>query len=238
MIHGPPASSSLYLRAAPTALYLLTTVQGTFLSRSARALLHLAKRPALLPSWVLDRLLNRTPLERALPWISWPCIEFLEKLDLENRRVFEYGGGGSTLFFLNRGCQVCTVENSAAWADKISASAVEFASRLELRLVEMPEHPGAADGELAKQYIELVERGAPWDLVLVDGVDGNPSVRMACLEAARRCVPARGIVILDDSWRPEYERAPEIMSGFSQTILEGLGPARLGVTRTDIYIAR
>ncbi len=203
-----------------------------------RASLQLARHPVEVPSWVLDRFLRRTPLGRALPWISWPCIYFLNKLDLENRRVFEYGGGGSTLYFLNRGCHVSTVENSAAWAGRIASAAIEFDSSLDLRIIEMPEHPGVADAELARRYIATVEKGAPWDLILVDGVDGSPSVRMECLKAARRSVSPGGRVILDDSWRLAYERAPEIMAGFSQSIFEGLGPARLGVTRTDVYSLR
>ena len=213
-------------------------MHGTFLSRSTRASLQLVMHPGQVPSWLLDRLLRRTPLDRALPWISWPCIHFLNKMDLENRRVFEYGGGGSTLYFLNRGCHVSTVENSATWAKRIASAAIDFDSRLDLRVVEMPEHPGVAEAELTRRYIATAEEGAPWDLILVDGVDGSPSVRMECLKAARRWVSPRGVVILDDSWRPVYERAPEIMAGFSQAIFQGLGPARLGVTRTDIYSLR
>lgn len=233
----PPARSALRLPLVHMALYLLETVQGTFAGRSARALFELARHPGRAPSWLLDRLLARTPLERALPWVSWPCIDFLNGRDLESRRVFEYGGGGSTLYFLNRGCHVSTVENSSSWADRIIKKVAGFSSQLDLRVIEMPEHPGDAEAELAKRYVETVAEGAPWDLVLVDGVDGTPSVRMDCLAAAKRCISARGIVILDDSWRPEYSRAPEIMAGFSHLIFQGLGPARLGVTRTDVFSA-
>lgn len=228
----------MVLRAAHLALYLLIPMHGNFLSRSARALLQLAKNPRRAPSWALDRLLQRSPLELALPWISWPCIEFLEQLDLKNSRVFEFGGGGSTLYFLNRGCHVRTIENSNDWARKISAAAVGYESRLDLRVIEMPEHPGVSEAELAKNYIQEVSKDGPWDLILVDGVDGNPSVRMQCLALARQCIRARGIVLLDDSWRSEYARAPEVMAGLSHEVFEGLGPARLGVTRTDVYSAQ
>lgn len=191
--------------------------------------------PRHASKWLEDRLAPRSPLERALPWIAWPCIDFLESLDLTGLRVFEYGGGGSTLYFLRRGCHVTTVENSSIWAARISAAAVSHASHFELRIVEMPERPGVKEQALAETYVQQVSFGAPWDLVLVDGVDGVPSTRLACLALARHSMNPEGLVILDDSWRLEYAAASNLMAGWSHLAFEGLGPARLGVTRTDVY---
>lgn len=218
-------------------LYRQSGMQGTTFTRSARAALQMAKHPRQARDWVRDRVLRRSPLELALPWVSWPCIDYLETLDLTDRRVFEYGGGGSTLYFLGRGCRVRTVESSAIWAARISTAATGFSAALDLKVVEMPEHPAANERALAPEYIHAAASGAPWDLILVDGVDGDPSIRMECLALAKRSVTRKGAVILDDSWRPSYASATEVMTGFSHLVFEGLGPARLGVTRTDVYLA-
>ena len=218
-------------------LYLRSGMLGTTVSRSARAILQMARHPRQGRRWVRDRVLGGSPLELALPWVSWPCIDYLETLDLKGRRVFEYGGGGSTLYFLKRGCLVRTVENSAIWAARISDAASSFSTRLDLSVVEMPENPAASEREQAPAYIQAPVGAAPWDLILVDGVDGDPSIRMECLSIAKSSVTRGGIVVLDDSWRPAYDSAAALMAGFSRLPLEGLGPARLGVTRTDVYIA-
>jgi predicted O-methyltransferase YrrM len=173
-----------------------------------------------------------------LPWISWPCIDWLDQLDLGGKRIFEYGGGGSTLYFLRRGASVRTVENSVAWAGRIQARVTEEglheSRRFDLELVEIPEHPGPAHRELSSTYVRALG-GGPWDLVLVDGADGSLNLRMECLQQARETVNSHGFVVLDDAWRKGYETAPSIMSGFRRQIFQGVGPSRPGVTRTDVY---
>jgi predicted O-methyltransferase YrrM len=213
---------------------------GNFVSRSVRGLAHMLRRPGHGARWVRDRVSKASPLDLQLPWFSWGAIELLDGFELGGRRVFEYGGGGSTLYFLGRGARVRTAENSPAWAELIAqrAKTVGFEQRLDLRVVEMPEHPTAAERALTERYIEQIESEQPYRLIVVDGVDGTPSTRMACLERARRSLEPGGAIVLDDAWRHEYEPAPRILAGLEQRICVGLGPARWGVTRTDVYISR
>jgi hypothetical protein len=157
-------------------------------------------------------------------------------------RVFEYGGGGSTLYFLKRGCAVKTVENSRFWRDKIVAhvradNRLEAAS-FEMVLVEMVERPDGMDEtqvESSRQYIAKIDEGGPWDVVFVDGVDGNPPVRIECVRRAREMLTADGVIILDDAWRDEYAPVPKILKDFHRREFWGLGTSRWGVTKTDVY---
>jgi hypothetical protein len=189
--------------------------------------------------WAANRASGAKPVELALPWFSWSAIEQLDRLPLEGLRVFEFGGGGSTLYFLKRGCIVRTAENSRDWAALVlnQAQSRGWADRLDLRIVDMPEHPSAEHRELVDSYVSQIEDEKPWHVVVVDGVDGTPSTRMLCLERARTRVAPDGLIVLDDSWRDEYRAAPKVLAGFAQTAHKGLGPARWGVTRTDIYTA-
>ena len=51
-----------------------------------------------------------------LPWITYPCIEYLNQFDFSNETVFEYGSGGSTKWFLNKNSKkVISVENDVSW---------------------------------------------------------------------------------------------------------------------------
>lgn len=230
-------SREIQCKVAGADKYRRLTMYGNFLSRSVRGVTRMLQRPDHGARWVRDRISKATPLDLGLPWFSWPAIEYLDRLPLAGARVFEYGGGGSTLYFLKRGCHVRTAENSPTWAELVSrrARAAGYEHRLDLRVVDMPEHPTASDHSLIEHYVMQIEADERWDLVVVDGVDGTPSTRMRCLARARAELKQEGTIVLDDAWRNEYSQAPEILRGFSPVRCVGLGPARWGVTRTDVY---
>ena len=50
------------------------------------------------------------------PWITFDAIRFLQKAVTIQSKVFEYGGGGSTLFFVKRAGEVITVEHDKEWS--------------------------------------------------------------------------------------------------------------------------
>src|SRR3982751_5308136 len=58
---------------------------------------------------------GRTAINDEQPWITFPAIDILEKVTDKDAKVFEYGGGGSTLFFVKRAGEVVTVEHDAVW---------------------------------------------------------------------------------------------------------------------------
>src|SRR2546427_1382711 len=50
-----------------------------------------------------------------LPWITYPAIEFLKQLDLTDKTVFEYGCGGSTVYWSGVAKRVDSVEDNEAF---------------------------------------------------------------------------------------------------------------------------
>ena len=193
-------------------------------------------RPRDGARWLRDRIVRQSPLEQGIPWLSWPCIDYLRSAVTDRSRVFEWGGGGSTLFFLKLGCSVVTVESNAAWRDLIgdAVRAMGANGRWDLRFV--PAESG--DASSAREYAACVNDGSPWDLVLVDGIDEALINRMHCVETARDHVAPGGLVLLDDAWRDAYRQAPRVLADFERKEFWGLGPARLGVTKTDAYRRR
>lgn len=110
-----------------------------------------------------------------LPWLTDGALDFLDshifyiKVALgRNPRVFEFGAGNSTLYFLSRGCFVNSVEHDADWCEKITevAACFGYADRLTLAQAERPYHQKFAQADQS------------WDIVLVDGRD-----RVKCLES-------------------------------------------------------
>ena len=58
---------------------------------------------------------GRNALADHMPWISFAAVDFLENVLNGNMVVFEYGAGGSTLFFAKRVKRVVSVEHDPGW---------------------------------------------------------------------------------------------------------------------------
>ena len=85
--------------------------------RSAKVL---ARHPRLgkeLPRLAATR--GRSTMRLRLPWLPFRLIDELAAVIGPGSRVFEYGGGGSTLWFLDRGAEVVTVEHHEGWANQL-----------------------------------------------------------------------------------------------------------------------
>lgn len=52
---------------------------------------------------------------RLMPWYTRPCLEWLDKLDLKGKNVFEYGCGHSTDWFESRGAITYGVDDKTEW---------------------------------------------------------------------------------------------------------------------------
>ena len=78
---------------------------------------NISRHPANLPRYVAHNLVTRrSPIELQLPWFSYSAIDFLKIFLRKTHRVFEFGSGGSTLFFADRCASVESVEEDPSWA--------------------------------------------------------------------------------------------------------------------------
>ena len=174
-------------------------------------------------SWVIRQ---RQPLHDGMPWISWPCIDWLERTLRPGMRVLEYGGGGSTIFFLRHGCDVTTIEGDAKWVDAIQKRAGPLVPRLTLRYVNNQ----SGDPAMRAVYANQGAIGGPWDLILIDG-----AWREDCAEVAKRNLAPGGFIIVDNTDLPEHAGIYRLMEGYRRTIFSGLGYARRELTTTELF---
>ena len=179
-----------------------------------------------LADWLRTRLGHGSAFELGLPWLSWPAVDFL-KLHLHpGMRVLEFGGGGSTEFFLSRGCDVVTVERSIEWVDKLSKRVGRIEAASQWRLAFVPESASPSD------YFGSLRMG-PWNVVLIDA-----AYRLECLAAARHYLTPDGIILFDNADLDCYSTAPSLMEGLSRLEFAGLGVGRKDATKTDVYYRR
>jgi hypothetical protein len=182
-----------------------------------------------LADWVRSCFGRRNPFRERMPWLSWPCIDYLEEQVKPGMRVLEYGGGGSTLYFLSKGCQVTTVEGHPDWGSAIRDRAAQFgtAERLNVRIVDTR----GEDPSSMESYITAARSGGPWDLILVDG-----SFRRECLAEAKHCLSATGFLIFDNTHLPDYADAHKLAPEFQRFVFKGLGYGRPAPTETTVFL--
>jgi hypothetical protein len=68
-----------------------------------------------------------------LPWITYPAIEMLKRIDTRDARVFEYGAGNSSIWWAARAREVVSVEYDADWQRFVSQEPTE---RNRIRVIE------------------------------------------------------------------------------------------------------
>lgn len=186
------------------------------------------------------------------PWITFDAIDFLETLDLANKRVFEYGSGGSTLYWLSKGAFVVSIEHDRLWYNKVRAM-VPPSDRLDYQLVlpeQEPEHgqntkdPANPDDYISAEYVEqgdhvtyetYVRQIDPFsddffDVVLIDG-----RARPSCIKHSVAKVKHGGLLILDNSDRAYYtQKTAPLLQGFREQIFFSPLPQCTN-TKTSIY---
>ena len=154
-----------------------------------------------LPSWVMSRVRGGNALDAGVPWVPYPARHWLESQVKPGWDVFEYGAGGSTLFFSERVRSVVTVEHDEGWARRVRALlAARGRTNVELQWCPPgPQESGsnpdayglecytsrAAEGRYRglqfKEYVETIDRIGPrlYDLVFIDGRSRPSSARHA-----------------------------------------------------------
>jgi hypothetical protein len=175
--------------------------------------------------------LGNTPLGLALPWFSYRAIDFLEHFLQPEMSVFEWGTGGSTLFFASRCQSVLSIEDDEQWlalvCDRI---AKEQITNAEIR--HLPFDFKNPQGFAESAYVNAIG-DQQFDLIVVDGQDWTRNERPVCFQRAQSNIKPGGIILVDDSWR--YQDLRHATTAKKVETFQGVGPCRVGVTSTDVY---
>lgn len=188
-------------------------------------------------------------LNQAVPWLTFEAIDYLNSLPLRGKRVFEYGSGGSTLFWVRKGSVCVSVEHDRSWYYELN-SRLKSNPYLDYRLCEAeishqfgpgerdpanPDHYASAamPNHDFKRYVTQIDEFDDnfFDVVLIDG-----RARASCIKHCARKVAKEGILILDNADLDYYtSQAFVYLSGFSKRRLSGVGPSSFVFWQTDIY---
>lgn len=126
---------------------------------------------------------------RDLPWIPFAAARFIEGAILRpDSRVFEWGSGGSTVWWAKRSGFFVSVENRANWHAQVTSALREYGVEDKCEyLLRTKGRNGFAN------YVSAIDPYEPFDIIFVDGRE-----RAACLKRAVRKIKSGGYIVLDN----------------------------------------
>ena len=163
--------------------------------------------------------------ELAIPWIPFEATERLDKILTKEMTVFEWGSGGSTLFFTKRVKKIISIEHNPEWYHRIlellkSSNILNceyFLIELGPASPDIPEEYRLAGrkklGLDTREYVQMIDKYPDeyFNLVVVDGRQ-----RPTCLNHALPKVRRGGYLLLDDHFDtdlPEKEWVKMVFVG-------------------------
>lgn len=150
-----------------------------------------------------------TPLGEGLPWLTFAAIAYLEDHLCPEHSIFEWGGGGSTVFFTGRCARVVTVDDNPYWFGQFPR--VDNWTGL---LRRANTSVGWADYVLA-----IADFPEGFDVVLVDGL-----ARPDCIAIAHKYLKPGGLLVVDDAQVPAYAAAVLSVMDFYEVVSGDYGP--------------
>ena len=162
----------------------------------------------------------------ALPWMTYPAIEFLKNNLNKNHEIFEFGCGASTLFFSKIVKKVVGLETNKRWLG-ITQKLLAEKSYNNVVITLM------IDGLENDNYQNFVKNcGQKFDFIIIDSLK-----RFECSKNVIDALKPSGTVILDDSERKNYKKIFEFFAenNFQKQDFFGIAPGQLRIKNTTIF---
>jgi ubiquinone/menaquinone biosynthesis C-methylase UbiE len=160
------------------------------------------------------------------PWIVPAAIAWLGRRLRSDWSVLELGAGRSTPWLARHAGRVISFEDNEFWAEWTLGRLRELGlENVDLRVQPVEELPGAV----------AALPGASFDLVVVDFLEAPAVTRIDALEPAMKRVGPGGYLLLDDSDRPGYAPAYELLAGWKERRFTGIKDGWPEACETTIF---
>lgn len=206
-------------------------MHGTAMVKAARLGANLVAHPNYIKPYLTNYISPKAPVDLELPWFAYSVIQFLDETVRSKMLVYEYGSGGSTLYFARRCARVVSIEDDLDWHDRVSRIIHDRRiANVDLRFCATD--LTSVEAFRASSYADCLPE-EPADIIVVDGSELTVQVRPLCFEIAETRVKSGGMIIVDDSWR--YTDLRRRNRAKKVRVFKSVGPARPGVTSTDVF---
>lgn len=184
-------------------------------------------------------------LNDPLPWMNYRAIQYLNEHIRANHKVFEYGSGASTEYWLKKGCFVTSIEHDRVFYGNMKNKLQELC---QYHLIEpevsdraIPFSPDSPDSFMSADFPELTfERyvksidtfeDESFDMVVVDG-----RARASCIKRAAPKIKRGGVLVLDNSDRNYYlAKNRDLLNGWRRQSFRGSVRGLLHFEETTVF---
>lgn len=164
-------------------------------------------------------------LENELPWMTFPAISQIRSFLEPSMSVFEYGSGGSTVFFASRVREIVSIEHDKSWYQKLQKELKKLdvdnctvrhrpPSQIEDELPGDPADPNdyvssdeSYEGMTFRDYATQIDEypDGHFDLIVVDG-----RARPSCFKHSVPKIKDTGMLVWDNTNRTHYHPAMDL----------------------------
>ena len=161
-----------------------------------------------------------------IPWLTYPFIDFIGERLQPSFRLFEFGAGASTRYYARHVASVDTVEHNSKWVPKLTE---EEKKKIQV-YIRPPDQASYTNilSEINKEY----------HIIVVDAIEFTQGhARLACLKSAINHLTEDGVIILDDTEDPIYQKSKLFIKEKGFRHIDFYGPKALVYTGscTTIY---
>lgn len=172
----------------------------------------------------------------AIPWLSYPFIEFIGPRLTKDMHVYEFGSGNSTRWFANQVGFIKSIEHTPDWynllKDKLPDNALLVHEPIDSTLSYHSMAFMSID-DATTYSTEIKRSGESYDLIIVDGVNRNN-----CIVNAIDCAKKNGVIIVDNlEYSHEMQDGLNLLSekGYRRLEFWGLSPIVYTKTCTALF---
>lgn len=195
---------------------------------------------------LIKSLLSTKKIPADVPWITFESEEYIKSIINKNSIVFEWGSGGSTIYFSKKVKQIISIEHNKKWFDLVQKKLDEINLKncdytlIEPKIIdntfEIDDIFKSKDPDYLNvyfdEYCNAIKKYPDnyFDVILVDG-----RARNGCLSNSFNKLKKGGIIILDNSEREEYNFGKSFLDNFKEEKFYGPGPFNLSFWETTIF---
>ncbi|MDB4400366.1 hypothetical protein N9Z85_02520 [Akkermansiaceae bacterium] len=157
------------------------------------------------------------------PWVTFQALDFMEAYVKRNMTVFEWGSGGSTLWFQEKGCKVEAYEHHEAWYELVKSKLLND-NKVHFK-------------NLTKGYTIPPEGISSCNIIVIDGRE-----RVACAEhiielAKNGKIKKGALVLFDDSNRQKYAESLKELSYYAKRTMACSDTSSIEISKlTTIFL--
>jgi predicted O-methyltransferase YrrM len=193
---------------------------------------NLLSNPDLIYPYVSKSLMNKKmPLDYALPWWSFRAIEYADTIFLD-KKMFEFGTGGSTIRYANVCKSITSVEDSKDWLAIVQDRLTKINAKNNKLIFRAFDFDSPVDFA-ASAYLESYNGQDEYDVVVIDGQDKSFKERLTCFRHVEPTIKEGAVIVMDDWWR--YTELLKSNRAKAVKVFESVGPCRYGVTSTAFF---